>query len=65
MASVQVASELRFERVAVHAGAVVHGAGLDESDPDVAAQHGCPDCAKICAAHAFVSLQSSHCRWDK
>jgi taurine dioxygenase len=38
MASVQVAADIRFERVAVPAGALVHGVELDESDPVVVEQ---------------------------
>jgi taurine dioxygenase len=35
MSETQVAADIRFEKVAVHAGAVVHGVPLDESDPAV------------------------------
>lgn len=33
MTQAQVAADIRFEPVAVHAGAIVHGVGLDETDP--------------------------------
>ena len=36
MSEVQVRSKIRFEKVAVHCGAVVHGVALDDSDPAVA-----------------------------